>query len=80
MQWLADATGKQVTAGPVEATALGNAIVQWRAGGAVTDLAEARHLVARMPEIVTYQPQGDGRAWRDLADRLAEHRTDEGRQ
>ena len=80
MQWLADATGKRVIAGPVEATALGNAIVQWRASGAVSGLPEARHLIAGMPEIVTYEPQGDGRAWRDLADRLATHRTDEGRQ
>jgi len=71
MQWLADATGKTVVAGPVEATALGNAVLQWRTMGAVADLAEARMLVASMPEITTYEPRGDRRPWTDLADRLA---------
>jgi rhamnulokinase len=76
MQWLADATGKTVVAGPVEATALGNAIVQWRTMGAVTDLAEARRLVSGMPEIRTFEPRGDRQPWQDLAERLA---TSEGR-
>lgn len=71
MQWLADATGKSVVAGPVEATALGNAVVQWRTAGAVADLAEARALIARMPEIRTYEPRGDDRPWVELAERLA---------
>jgi rhamnulokinase len=77
MQWLADATGKTVVAGPVEATALGNAILQWRTLGALADLAEARRLVAGMPEIRTYVPRGDRQPWADLADRLA---TSEGNQ
>ena len=34
-QLTADATGKRVIAGPVEATALGNVLVQARAAGAV---------------------------------------------
>jgi rhamnulokinase len=42
----AEATGKRVVAGPVEATALGNVLVQARAGGAVAGgLAEMRALV-----------------------------------
>lgn len=70
MQWLADATGKRVVAGPVEATALGNAAVQWRTLGAVASLAEARSRIAVMPEIATYQPTADTAFWGGLAARL----------
>ena len=46
-QLTADTTGKPVIAGPVEATALGNILVQARAAGSVTGgLAELRRLVA----------------------------------
>ena len=70
MQWLADATGKTVVAGPIEATALGNALVQWRALGAIADLAEGRALIGRMPEIRTFEPVGDASAWDAAAARL----------
>lgn len=43
MQLLADATGLPVLAGPVEATALGNAGVQFIANGDFADIAEFRH-------------------------------------
>ena len=72
MQWLADATGKTVVAGPVEATALGNAIVQWRTMGAVADLSDARLQVSVMPEITRYPPRGARQPWRDLAVRLSD--------
>jgi rhamnulokinase len=46
-QLAAQATGKPVIAGPVEATALGNVLVQARAAGAVTGGLDAlRALVA----------------------------------
>lgn len=70
MQWLADATGKSVTAGPIEATALGNALVQWRALGVIADLAEGRALVSGMPEIRTYEPAGNTSTWDAAAARL----------
>jgi rhamnulokinase len=70
MQWLADATGKVVIAGPVEATALGNAIVQWQAMGTVSSLAEARSMLGDMPEITRYEPRGSKRAWDDFAERI----------
>ena len=41
-QFTADATGRTVVAGPVEATALGNIAMQMLATGAVASLAEAR--------------------------------------
>lgn len=72
MQWLADATGKRVVAGPVEASALGNAVVQWRTLGAVADLADARAAIARMPEIRSYVPLGSRQEWQDFTARLKE--------
>ncbi|MFJ4172298.1 rhamnulokinase family protein [Paenarthrobacter sp. NPDC089714] len=54
-QLTADATGKAVIAGPVEATALGNVLVQARAAGAVQGgLAELRQLVAAGTDLTRY--------------------------
>jgi rhamnulokinase len=44
-QFTADATGRRVIAGPVEATALGNIAMQMLATGAVGSLAEARGII-----------------------------------
>jgi len=44
-QFTADATGRTVVAGPVEATALGNIAMQMLATGAVSSLAEARRII-----------------------------------
>lgn len=57
-QLTANATGKTVTAGPVEATALGNILVQAIAKGAVKDLAHARQIVRESFPVKTYQPMG----------------------
>ncbi|MFE4308275.1 rhamnulokinase family protein [Streptomyces sp. NPDC056891] len=72
-QWTADATGLPVVAGPVEATALGNVLVQARAAGLVGDLAAMRRLVARTQPLRHYEPREDraGRAaWDTAADRI----------
>jgi len=66
----ADACGLPVVAGPVEATALGNVLVQARAHGAVGDLADMRSLVARTQELRRYEPSGDERAWSQAAARV----------
>jgi rhamnulokinase len=64
-QLTADATGKRVIAGPVEATALGNVLVQARAAGAVTGgLAELRKLVAKSTTLECYDPASPGTASR----------------
>jgi rhamnulokinase len=55
-QLTADATGKPVIAGPVEATAQGNVLVQARAAGVVAGgLAELRALVVAGEELVRYE-------------------------
>jgi rhamnulokinase len=56
-QMTADATGRRVVAGPYEATAMGNALVQALALGDVVDLSELRQIVARSVELTTYQPR-----------------------
>jgi rhamnulokinase len=54
----ADACGLPVIAGPVEATALGNVLVQARAHGAVSgDLAGLRALVRRTQALRRYDPR-----------------------
>ncbi|WNI20632.1 rhamnulokinase family protein [Streptomyces sp. ITFR-16] len=62
-QWTADASGLPVTAGPAEATALGNILVQARAHGLLDGLAAMRRLVSRTQELRHYEPRGDMRAW-----------------
>lgn len=56
-QLTADATGKTVVAGPVEATALGNVLVQARAAGVLRGgLAELRAVVRASQQPVDYVP------------------------
>ena len=57
-QLTADATGKRVIAGPVEATALGNVLVQARAAGQVTGgLTELRSLVVGSHGLQSFTPE-----------------------
>jgi rhamnulokinase len=57
-QLTADATGKTVIAGPVEATALGNVLIQARAAGAINGrLAELRALVRASVGLESYEPK-----------------------
>jgi rhamnulokinase len=60
-QMTADATGLPVVAGPVEATVLGNALVQLIALGELADIAEARRLVATMGDLRRYEPRDSAR-------------------
>ena len=58
-QAIADRTGLPVLAGPVEATALGNVLVQARAAGVVgPGLADLRALVARTHDLARFTPRG----------------------
>lgn len=60
----ADACGLPVLAGPVEAAALGNVLVQGRALGAdLPDLDAMRSLVRRTHDVVRYEPTGSPDAW-----------------
>jgi len=56
-QLVADASGRKVVAGPVEATAAGNLLVQAIASGEVSGLDETRDIVRRSFEIAEFQPR-----------------------
>ncbi|HEY0238483.1 MAG TPA: rhamnulokinase family protein [Friedmanniella sp.] len=59
-QLTADRTGRRVLAGPVEATAIGNVLVQARAAGVVSgSLEELRDLVRRTHPPTEYRPAHD---------------------
>jgi rhamnulokinase len=68
-QLTADACGRPVVAGPVEATAAGNVMVQAIAVGAVRNLAAAREVIRRSFAPVTYDPHPSA-AWDDACARL----------
>lgn len=56
-QLTADATGCEVVAGPVEATAIGNILLQAIALGHLSSLPDGRALVRRSFEVTSYEPQ-----------------------
>ncbi|WP_394154345.1 rhamnulokinase [Vibrio maritimus] len=60
-QLCADAAGVEVTTGPIEASAIGNLCGQLIALGEVTDVAEARALVAKSFPTHKYLPQDTDR-------------------
>jgi rhamnulokinase len=60
-QLTADATGRTVLSGPVEATALGNIAMQMVATGAVDSLAEARAVIDRSFPAERFEPRATER-------------------
>jgi rhamnulokinase len=58
-QRTADITGCEVCAGPVEATAMGNLLVQARASGELSSLADVRAVAAASADCVIYEPAAD---------------------
>lgn len=63
-QAAADATGCRIVAGPIEATALGNLLVQAIASGELANMDDARSVVRRSFEVAEYIPQNTQR-WDD---------------
>lgn len=55
-QMVADATGREVVAGPAEATSIGNALVQLAAAGEIASLQDGRDVVRRSCELRAYHP------------------------
>jgi len=68
-QFAADATGRKVITGPVEATAIGNLVMQMLAMGDIASLAEGREIIRNSfaQESKTYEPQ-DVYAWETALD------------
>ena len=70
-QFTADACGKKVVAGPVEATALGNLMMQAVATGHITTIKEGREAVARSVELKEFEPKSQER-WNEAFERFKE--------
>jgi rhamnulokinase len=70
-QFTADATGKLVQAGPVEATATGNALVQAIALGYLGSHAELREVVRNSFPLRTFEPKPDER-WQQAYERFCQ--------
>ncbi len=68
-QLTADCCGREVLAGPVEATAIGNVLVQAVGLGALGSLADAREVVRRSFDVRRYEPRADER-WQNLYERF----------
>jgi rhamnulokinase len=74
-QAAADASGRPVLAGPVEATAIGNLLVQGIAAGTIGSLADGRRMVAAAYPPARFEPrfperwERPARVFRDLAPR-----------
>ncbi len=69
-QFVADATGRTVIAGPAEATAIGNVLIQAIGAGALRDLDEARALVRRSFESRVIRPVSSA-GWDDAFRRFS---------
>jgi rhamnulokinase len=71
-QLTADATGRPVVAGPIEATALGNIAMQMLATGTVRSLAEARQMIEASFPTQRYEPRAADR-WTTEYSRFREY-------
>jgi rhamnulokinase len=69
-QMVADATGRPVTAGPTEATSVGNLLVQAHAAGEVGSLDEMREVVRRSTRIDRFEPTAGRGGWDNAYDRF----------
>ncbi len=69
-QFTADACGRPVQAGPVEATAIGNILMQAIGRGRLGSIAELRTVVARSFPVTIYEPRDTAR-WADAIGRFA---------
>lgn len=70
-QLAANATGRTVYAGPVEATAIGNVLIQAMAMGDLESLSELRGVVRDSFSIATYEPESSA-LWEQTRQRFSE--------
>jgi rhamnulokinase len=73
-QMTADACHRQVFAGPIEATAIGNILVQAIGLGLLGSIADAREVVRRSFELRSFEPRDTAR-WEDLYHRFLSYLT-----
>ena len=64
MQMIADGLNITVSAGPTEATALGNIGAQLLANGQISDIKEFRKIIKQSEDIIVYKPNlSDRKYW-----------------
>lgn len=68
-QFTADATEREVLAGPVEATALGNAMMQAIGLGLIESVGQGREVIRRSVDLVRYEPRNPA-AWDEPYERF----------
>lgn len=68
-QYTANFTGLPVKAGPIEATAVGNIIIQAIASGSISSIKEAKRLISNSFEVKLYKPQ-ETKEWKDTYTRF----------
>jgi sugar (pentulose or hexulose) kinase len=68
-QFAANATCRRIITGPIEATAIGNMLMQMLAVGQISSLSEGREVVKRSFPVESYQP-ADSVAWEEAYGRL----------
>ncbi|MBN2329315.1 MAG: rhamnulokinase [Candidatus Omnitrophica bacterium] len=70
-QFTADACNKPVVTGPIEATVLGNVLVQARTSGEIGSLEEIRSVVRASCELQQYEPQNP-ESWMEAKQRFSQ--------
>jgi rhamnulokinase len=68
-QAAADATNRRVVTGPIEATVIGNVVVQAIAAGAIGSIAEGREIVRRSFPVEEFKPRNTT-AWDDAYEKF----------
>lgn len=68
-QFTTDACQRPVLAGPIEATIMGNLMVQAWAAGEIGSLSEMREAIRRSSSLTTYEPT-DSDLWKEAANRF----------
>ena len=69
-QAAADACGRRVVTGPIEATAIGNLMMQAVASGDVASIAQAREVIRNSFPVEEYEPQNTA-AWDEAYERFS---------
>ena len=70
-QWISNATELRVVSGPVEATSVGNLIMQLKAAGEIKNLEEGRKISLNSSEMIYYEPE-EKEKWADAYSRYLE--------
>lgn len=71
-QLTADICGRRVVAGPVEATVMGNIVLQLISLGVISDLKQARRIIANSENVTVYEPR-DCEKWNEIYKKVKEN-------